>query len=434
MGDVYVNLFWKCVCYTPSSLVTYYFMAWMLNIKKRWPFMIGLTLLHILVTVANAYALDHGFSHADSLRVALNTLIYLLGALLFTKETISRRLLAFGICYFAALFSEVGAIIVYDLMGGSVGSHGVADAMEHLPVYFFMQAVGFALLVVFLLLSMLVWNRVILKSHRKVLWHFALFPASQTVLICIAAYFATIDSFQVGRYYLLGGGVLFCVAVDYLLIRSISAFSERARVEERAGWLEQMLNQQQATYDHILADQEDAAHIRHDVRNQLQTAYALVRSGDTEAAIAQLDGISARLEPGSHYCANRVVNALLAIKAARFAEANIPLTCNCVVPEYITIPGVELCSLFSNILDNAFNACRNAPADQRSTSISSDVQNHMLVVRCSNSYDPTAKTKSAPGHGLGLDILRDLADRHNGELQAEPSDRRFTITVWLPVK
>ena len=434
MGDVYVNLFWKCVCYTPSSLVTYYVMARMLKIRRRWPFMIGATLVHILLTVLNAYALDHGMPHADTMRVVGQSLIYLCAALFFAREPISRRLLAFGICYFAALFAEVGSIIVYSLLGGSVGAHGIADAMEHLPFYFFMQSVNFALLVVFLLLSMLVWNRVVLKSHRKVLWYFALFPASQTVLVSIAAYFATIDAFQVGRYYLLGGGVLFCVAADFLLFRSISAFSERALAEERAGWLEHMLSQQQATYDHILADQEDAAHIRHDVRNQLQTAYALVQSGDTEAAIAQLDGISERLDQDTRYCANRVVNALLNIKAARFAEADIPLTCNCVVPEYIAIPGVELCSLFSNILDNAFNACRNAPADQRSTSISSDVQNHMLVVRCSNSYDPTVKTKSAPGHGLGLDILRDLADRHNGELQAEPSDRRFTITIWLPLE
>ena len=434
MGDVYVNLFWKCVCYTPSSLVTYYVMARMLNIKKRLPFMIGITLLHILLTISTAYALDHDWPYADKLRVYLQSAIYLGAALFFTRGPISRRILAFGAVYLAALFAEVGSIIVYSLLGGNVNAHGIADAMDHLSFYFFMQAVNFAILVAFLLLALLIWDRVILKSHRKVLWYFALFPVSQVILISIGAYFATIDAFQVERYYILGAGVLFCVLADFLLFRSISAFSARALAEERAGWFEHLLDQQQAYYDHILADQEDASHIRHDIRNQLQTAYALVRSGDTEAAIAQLDGISATLEQNTQYCANRVVNALLNVKAARFSEAGIPLKCSCAVPEYIAIPGVELCSLLSNVLDNAFNACQDVLSEEPSTAISSDVQSGMLVVRCSNSYDSGAKKDSAPGHGLGLAILQDLTDRHGGELKVEQTDHRFTITIWLPTE
>lgn len=383
------------------------------------------------MTIVTAYALEHGFSYADKLRVYLQSVIYLCAALFFTKEPVSRRLLAFGIASLAALFAEIGSIIVYSMLGGNVNTHGIADAMEHLPFYFFMQAVNFAILVVFLWGAMLIWDRVIRKSHRKVLWYFSLFPASQVVLISIGAHFATIDAFQVERYYILSAGVLFCVLADFVLFRAISSFSDRALAEERAGWFEHLLDQQQAYYDHILADQEDAAHIRHDIRNQLQTAYALVRSSDTEAAIVQLDGISATLDQNTHFCANRIVNALLSVKAARFSEAGIPLQCSCVVPEYIAIPGVELCSLFSNDLDNAFNACRDVLPEEPNAAISSDVQSGMLVVRCSNSYDPAAKKESAPGHGLGLDILRDLFGRHGGELKVEQSDHRFTITLWL---
>ena len=434
MEDIYVNLFWKCVCYTPSSLVTYCVMAKMLNISKRWRFMIGVTLLHILLTIATAVALDHGLPGADTMRVILQSAIYLGAAMLSSREPISRRLMAFGLCYLGTLFGEVGSIIVYSLLGGSVQAHGIADAMDHLSFYFFMQAVCFALLVVFLLVSLRIWERVILKSHRRVLWYFSLFPASQVVLISIAAYFATIDEFQVMRYYLLGGAVLFCVAADNFLFHAIGAFSERAISEERAGWFEHLLDQQQAYYDHILADQEDAAHIRHDIRNQLQTAYALVRSGDTEAAITQLDEISDALDQNPNYCANRVVNALLNVKAARFAEAEIPLQYSCEVPQYLPIPGVELCSLFSNILDNAFHACRNDASEHRGASISSGVQNGMLIVRCSNSYNPENQTPSAPGHGLGLDILRDLTRRRGGEMQIEQTDRRFDITIWLPLE
>ena len=86
MEDIYVNLFWKCVCYTPSSLVTYYVMAKMLNISKRWRFMIGVTLLHILLTIATAVALDHGLPGADTMRVILQSAIYLGAAMLSSRE------------------------------------------------------------------------------------------------------------------------------------------------------------------------------------------------------------------------------------------------------------------------------------------------------------------------------------------------------------
>ena len=58
----------------------------------------------------------------------------------------------------------------------------------------------------------------------------------------------------------------------------------------------------------------------------------------------------------------------------------------------------------------------------------------MLIVRCSNSYNPENQTPSAPGHGLGLDILRDLTQRRGGEMQIEQTDRRFDITIWLPLE
>ena len=57
----------------------------------------------------------------------------------------------------------------------------------------------------------------------------------------------------------------------------------------------------------------------------------------------------------------------------------------------------------------------------------------MLIVRCGNSYDPAQKTRSAPGHGLGLDILRDLTERRGGEMQIQQTENRFDITVWLPL-
>ena len=140
--------------------------------------------------------------------------------------------------------------------------------------------------------------------------------------------------------------------------------------------------------------------------------------------------------PIGHYCANRVVNALLGVKAARLAEEGIRLDCQCAVPADLPISGVDLCSLFSNVLDNALNACLLSSAQEKTISIRSGISGNVFTLRCSNPFDPKAE-KNRPrqnGHGFGLDILRDLAGRYSGELQIDQTDDCFTVTVWLTIQ
>ena len=127
-----------------------------------------------------------------------------------------------------------------------------------------------------------------------------------------------------------------------------------------------------------------------------------------------------------------MVNALLGVKAGQFAEAGLTLDCRCEVPMYISIPGVELCSLFANILDNAYQAASRYEGEERKVTIASSLQGNVFTVRCQNPCPPEDAPKGKrPGHGLGLEILRDLAERHNGMLETQRDGDRFTTHVQL---
>lgn len=425
--------FLHIVTYVPSSLLCYYFIARMLRIAHPWRLMLGMTGLHVLAQTLYAWGLVRGVSYIDQFKLLAQTGIYLLGCLAFSRESLALRLAAFADAYLCTLGGEVGAVIAFSLLGGRVREHGIAYAMENLGFYFFMQAVNFAVLAALLVITYQIWERVVRKSHARVLRYFALFPVSQVLIISIAAYYATQDHFQTERYLVLAGGILFCMAADLFLFRALQMFSRRAVAEERAVWYETLLDQQQRYYAHMLADLDDAARMRHDYRNQLQTVYALLQTGEHDAARAQLDEMTAALEGGAHFCANRVVNALLAVKAGQFQEAGVTLQCRCDVPEYLTLPGVELCSLFSNLLDNALSASCLSAQTNPTVTIASAVEGSMLTVRCRNPYSADAEKQKAPraGHGLGLEILRDLADRHSGEVKIDQTDDTFTVTVWL---
>lgn len=106
----------------------------------------------------------------------------------------------------------------------------------------------------------------------------------------------------------------------------------------------------------------------------------------------------------------------------------------CAVPEEFPVSGIDLCSLFSNLLDNAANAVRLLPVNQRRITLSSQVNGDVLTVRCENPYDANQQLLPAHrpgGHGLGLIILQDLADKYHGKLETQSDDEIFTATVWL---
>lgn len=287
------------------------------------------------------------------------------------------------------------------------------------------------LTVLIMLLVRWVWKRVLNRAPTQVLrWHL-LIPVSQAVAIVIMIHFASEDRFVPIRFFLILLTMLFFVAADIVLVRSIRKSSEQAVAAERALWYEQLLTEQEQHYETLIADMEDAAKIRHDIRNQLQTVYALLQSGSHEQAKSQLDDIGALVNQAPSYCANPVINALLQVKAGQYESAGVTLDCRCEVPAMIQIAGVELCSLFSNVLDNALRAAKDSGQNAPKMELRSGVQGNVLTLYCRNSCPEEPEESPRPGHGLGLEILRDLAARHHGEVKTSRGGGYFTTEVQL---
>ena len=419
------------ICFAPSSFIADLACAQMLRIEKRYRYAAVLTVLHAAFQVFAGVLRQHDIPGSVLINSILQISVYFIPPLLLSRLSKSRTLFASAICLTASMAASTIAELVYVALGGEI-RNTVALFNSNPAVYIIMFVTCFVLLALMLPLLIRFWDRMTHTASDRTFWYYLMFPVSQVLLWSVAILYTSLDTFIPSRHIPLAVVTVFCFIADIFLLRSLQVFSKRAVAEERAGWYEQLLGQQEHYYAHILAETEDASKIRHDIRNQLQTAYALMDSGDTEAARAQLDGIRASVEQQSAFCENHVVNALLGVKAGQFAEAGLTLDCRCEVPLYISIPGVELCSLFSNILDNAYHAASRYEGEEHTVKISSALQGKIFTVRCQNPCPPEDAPKGKrPGHGLGLEILRDLAERHNGMLETNRDGDRFTTNVQL---
>ncbi len=418
------------VCVLPTSFAGDYLSADLLRIDRRVRYALFMSVLHSLSQIFFGFLASKGVTDAPHYNAIVQVLIYVLPPIIISKVPIIQRLFAIAACFLAEMAGSIPAETVFVALGGEI--RNTVAISESSPLgYAAMFATSFVLTVLIMLLVRWVWKRVLNRAPTQVLrWHL-LIPVSQAVAVVIMIHFASDVSFVPIRFFLILLTMLFFVAADIVLVRSIRRSSEQAVAAERALWYEQLLTEQEQHYETLIADMEDAAKIRHDIRNQLQTVYALLQSGSHEQAKSQLDDIGALVDQAPSYCANPVINALLQVKAGQYESAGVTLDCRCEVPAMIPIAGVELCSLFSNVLDNALRAARDSAQAAPMAELRSSLQGNVFTLFCRNSCPEKPEAALRPGHGLGLEILRDLAARHDGTVQTRQEDGTFFTTVQL---
>ena len=406
----------------------------MLKIRRHVLFAFVLTALHVFFHILYTIAVYYQVPWADPVRTVVQIALDLIVPVIASDRKPWIAVLGGSLTLLAGVVGEMVSLFTFASLDGTFDIHGMTDPFANPTAYIAMYAINLTATLVFLAIVWFLWIRIVEKSRPEIVWYYLLFPTSQVVLLAVAGIYCTTYNMPLNRYLYLLIAAIFCFAADWILFRSMRELSEKTIADERALWYEQLLDQQQSYYSYILADQEEASHIRHDMRNQIQTVYALMQSGDSDTAQAQLGELTRMTEQHQSFCRNRIVDAILHVKELQYRDQGIKLQCQCSVPDDLAVAGTDLCSLFSNLLDNAANAVDPLEPQQKIVSLSSVFDQNVFIVRCENPY-PGEKSllpsHRPDGHGLGLSILEDLAKRYQGEMNTETDNEIFKVTLWL---
>ena len=136
----------------------------------------------------------------------------------------------------------------------------------------------------------------------------------------------------------------------------------------------------------------------------------------------------------SRYCDNELVNMVLEEKLRECREFQIPVLVQVEVPKVLEVKSSHLCSVWTNLLDNGIHACKSLSPARRWMHIQSKKQGDYLYIRVSNSTSVDyGRRPSAPGHGLGKQILARLAVQYQGEYWTKVSDETYIATVVMQI-
>lgn len=224
-----------------------------------------------------------------------------------------------------------------------------------------------------------------------------------------------------------------CLVADALALPSLSLGARKESAQEQARVAGELLE----------ATRQGAAAARREVQEANGVRCGMVRA--LNRAIGQCDtgeAIGAReLAAGpslARFCRNDVVDALLALKARRANEEGVALEVHADVPDRLAIDDVDLCALFSNMLDNGINGAVKVE-DRRFVRLDASVQGAMLVVRVVNSFSPKSggpstkpgrqRRRAVGSHGWGLDILGALAERYDGSFESAAKGDQWVASL-----
>lgn len=253
-------------------------------------------------------------------------------------------------------------------------------------------------------------------------------------LTCYYKEFGDAASWYGALYAVSSGAVILCVL--YLIFKIFLL------IRRQTGILDQ-LEKQRAFGEALQSGDEELRRFRHDYRNHMTVVGALLTAGRTDDAAAYLTALNAPVEGVMKKIStgNFVADAIINNKALEASRSGGAIVFDGVVPQE-GVASEDLCTVLSNLLDNAIEAVRKNDDSAGSRTIRADagVSSGYFHLKVANPVtfktSRSLRTSKADklNHGIGLRNVKRTAERRGGTLITTNENGRFTAEVSMRVE
>ncbi|MPN08554.1 hypothetical protein SDC9_155837 [bioreactor metagenome] len=131
---------------------------------------------------------------------------------------------------------------------------------------------------------------------------------------------------------------------------------------------------------------------------------------------------------------------MLRLYERRTEKSRISFAVNTDIPEQVALTASELGTMFSNILENACEACEKSDYPERFITVSAETDEQMLKIEIRNSVaDLVAFKNGMPvsakeGGGTGTKSMAYIANKYGGMLRFRQNENEFITQIILAIK
>lgn len=238
-----------------------------------------------------------------------------------------------------------------------------------------------------------------------------------------------------GTYIIILSAIIANIGVILLLQPLIE--NVKMKIEKQANHIKEKY------YDLLENQQIQIRKIRHDMNNHFQMIESYLEVNDTDGAKEYFNQLKISLGTlsGKQFCKNQALNSILNLRHTKLEENGVDVHFNIDIDNHLGIEPIDLCTIFSNSLDNAIEASLKIQ----------DLSNRKVVLkaRCEKEYfsylltnnkvNPINKKqdlfvsdkKDSYSHGYGIENIRGIVDKYNGELNISYTDNEFSLFLYI---
>lgn len=245
--------------------------------------------------------------------------------------------------------------------------------------------------------------------------------------------------------------VLFMGIIIFLLIKE----SEAQYFQKKNTISEYYLETQKQHYETLTESNREIRKIKHDMKNHIYCLQGLYECGKYEELGKYLGEMDESLKQVAvtNYVGHEIADAIISEKKHKAEELGILLNAEGALFG-VEFAAIDVCTIFSNILDNAIEATQKLPADKRQIDLKvGRNKNYLFISECnpvehapaiSDNAIATTKKNSA-NHGFGITNIKEAAAKYDGDVQLfveedksqdaqKNSGAMFHIEVMIPVQ
>lgn len=265
---------------------------------------------------------------------------------------------------------------------------------------------------------------------------------SWVLVVCISGIGALLQAVRVHRsdQVLVAGSFWVITLLGYYMFYMVSQEYDRN--------LELLAVQHKQTLDGELLlffreNHEELHAIRHELKNHLSYIKAMADRGEYGKLREYVTSVSDETEELFRFveCGNDVINAVMNHAIKQGTAWGVTIETKLIVPPEMPYKETELCSLLSNLMENALEAACQSGQAQPVVSVSIRPQLDYLFIQVTNPVNDSISARRRLSlrttkedqrtHGYGTKIIRNLAEKYQGSVKFDMKDGLFTVDVML---
>ena len=252
--------------------------------------------------------------------------------------------------------------------------------------------------------------------------------------------------------------VMACCTLVVVTLMQIVVLSQNAYIKKSNDMYKEHMALQKQHYEHMLLQYEELRKFRHDVKNHMLALNSMCTSEDNSQIkkyfifsqsnphiflffllyLSQLTNEVSSKKP-VEYTGNRELDAVIAPFVLEAESKNIKVQFKGRVSDNVAIDMFDMCTIISNLLNNAIEACEKIQEDKRIIEFEIAGYNSQIFISVSNSYDMESiinqkqkfiTTKEDKlNHGIGLENVSGTVKKYDGDMRISQENERFIVTI-----